>query len=71
MLGFCFTVLSAKSSPLAVERRIEEFLTTWRNKLVHAQDFGMFVPAGHRARALLLACIDKSRSVLVAIASYT
>ena len=35
VLGFCFTVLSAKSSPLAVEERIEAFLIQWRNKLVH------------------------------------
>eukprot|EP01043_Picozoa_sp_COSAG02_P059369 COSAG02_NODE_7556_length_2961_cov_14.093291_2_plen_107_part_00 len=45
MLGFCFTVLSAKSSPLAVEKRIEAFLTTWRNELVHSQNFGMILSA--------------------------
>ena len=37
VLGFCFTIASAKSSPLAVEERIEAFLLQWRNKLVHDQ----------------------------------
>ena len=46
VLGFCFTVLSAKKSPLAVEARIEAFLEQWRSKLVDAQNFGGFSTLG-------------------------
>lgn len=57
MLGFCFTVLSAKRSPLAVEERIEAFLTTWRNELVHTQSFGVFLS---ELQAVVPACLCAS-----------